>query len=59
MNMSALDWAVVALVMGFFVAIMLVANRFTKSVSDYLVAGRSAGRYMLTVSSGTEWIGRN
>ncbi len=57
MNMSAIDWAVVALVMGFFVTIMLVANRFTKSVSDYLVAGRSAGRYMLTVSSGTEWIG--
>jgi solute:Na+ symporter, SSS family len=57
MNMSGLDWAVVAGVMGFFVAIMLIANRFTRSVSDYLVAGRSAGRYMLTVSSGTEWIG--
>ena len=35
----------------------VIANRLTRSVSDYLVAGRSAGRYMLTMASGMEWIG--
>jgi SSS family solute:Na+ symporter len=57
MNMTLLDWTVTAAVLGIFVFVAMFANRMTKSVADYLVAGRGAGRYMLTVSSGTEWIG--
>ena len=57
MNMTPLDWTVTAAVLGLFVFVAVLANRMTRSVSDYLVAGRGAGRYMLTVSSGTEWIG--
>lgn len=57
MHMTSLDWIVVACVLGLFVAVAMFANSMTKSVADYLVAGRGAGRYMLTVSSGTEWIG--
>lgn len=57
MNMTSLDWSVTAVVLGIFIFVAVLANRLTKSVSDYLVAGRGAGRYMLTVSSGTEWIG--
>ncbi|MBN8460072.1 MAG: hypothetical protein J0M04_19770 [Verrucomicrobia bacterium] len=57
MNMHQLDWIVVAAVMAVFITMAALANRLTKSVSDYLVAGRCAGRYMLTVASGMEWIG--
>jgi solute:Na+ symporter, SSS family len=57
MHMTGIDWAVVAGVMALFVTMAAIANLLTKSVSDYLVAGRSAGRYMLTIASGMEWIG--
>lgn len=55
--MTRLDWLVVAAAMGLFLSMAYLANRLSKSVSDYLVAGRCAGRYMLTVAAGTEWIG--
>ncbi len=57
MHMTWIDWAVVAGVMTLFAVMAIIANRLTKSVSDYLVAGRCAGRYMLTLASGMEWIG--
>ena len=57
MNMTPIDWTVVVGVLGLFVTMAVLANRLTKSVSDYLVAGRCAGRYMLTMASGMEWIG--
>jgi len=57
MRLNAIDWTVIAAVMGVFTLTAFAANRLTRSVSDYLVAGRSVGRYMLTISSGTEWIG--
>lgn len=57
MNMTGLDWLVVCSVMGLFITVAVLANRLTRSVSDYLVAGRCAGRYMLTMASGMEWIG--
>lgn len=57
MNMHSLDWIVVAAVLTLFVGMAVYANTLSKSVSDYLVAGRCAGRYMLTVASGMEWIG--
>ena len=56
MRLNAIDWTVIAAVMGVSTLTAFAANRLTKSVSDYLVAGRSVGR-MLTISSGTEWIG--
>jgi SSS family solute:Na+ symporter len=57
MNMTWVDWAVVGAVMALFTTMAVLANRLTRSVSDYLVAGRCAGRYMLTMASGMEWIG--
>jgi SSS family solute:Na+ symporter len=57
MHMTWIDWAVVAAVITLFTTMAVIANRLTRSVSDYLVAGRCAGRYMLTMASGMEWIG--
>lgn len=57
MHMTWIDWAVVVGVLTLFTTMAVIANRLTRSVSDYLVAGRCAGRYMLTMASGMEWIG--
>ncbi|MEI6390413.1 MAG: hypothetical protein WCT12_04835 [Verrucomicrobiota bacterium] len=57
MHMTLIDWAVVASVMTLFITMAVIGSRLTRSVSDYLVAGRCAGRYMLTMASGMEWIG--
>jgi SSS family solute:Na+ symporter len=57
LNMGGLDWFVIIAILGMFFSIAYFASRLSKSVSDFLVAGRCAGRYMLTVAAGTEWIG--
>ena len=49
--MQLLDWLVVG---GFILLLTIVSiytKRYTKSVSDFLVANRCAGRYLLTISS--------
>jgi SSS family solute:Na+ symporter len=38
-------------------AAAIYSNRFTKNISDFLAAGRSGGRYMVTMASGMVWIG--
>ena len=48
MNLSTVDWLIVAVVFTAITAMVFVSNRYTKSVADFLVSGRSAGRYLLT-----------
>ncbi len=52
MHLSHLDWGII---IGFILTLTCVAlwmRRFTRSVSDFLVADRCAGRYLLTLSEG-------
>jgi len=57
MNLSFLDWSIAALcIVVLFFGVRLSKN-FVKSVADFLSAGRSAGRYMITVSQGMAAIG--
>ncbi len=39
------------------VGMLFWCNRYSKSVADFLVAGRSTGRYMMTMAFGMVWIG--
>ena len=57
MNLSLIDWliAAVSLVALFFV--VRLSKKLVRSVADYLSAGRSAGRYMITVSQGIAFVG--
>lgn len=50
--MHALDWSIVFVFVSGLFAITLYTRRFIRSVADFLAAGRVAGRYLLTVSSG-------
>ncbi|MFO1522225.1 MAG: hypothetical protein U1G05_09345 [Kiritimatiellia bacterium] len=43
MHMTLIDWIVVAGVLGLFTGVAVLANRMTRSVADYLVAGRGPG----------------
>jgi hypothetical protein len=41
MNLTVLDWAVVAAVFLFIVGVVLSSKKLMRSVSDFLAAGRS------------------
>ena len=57
MQFTHLDWLIVGVMLAGLVVMALISNRHTKSVADYLAAGRAAGRYMMTMASGMVWIG--
>lgn len=57
MNLTLIDWliALISLIALFFV--VRLSKTLVQSVADYLSAGRSAGRYMITVSQGIAFVG--
>jgi SSS family solute:Na+ symporter len=55
--MSWIDWALVALAVSGIVIIGSATKRLMRSVADFLAAGRSAGRYLITLSYGVANIG--
>ncbi|MGD8781230.1 MAG: sodium:solute symporter [Ignavibacteria bacterium] len=57
MNLTLVDWliALLSIIALFFV--VRLSKKLVKSVADYLSAGRSAGRYMITVSQGIAFVG--
>lgn len=57
MHFGTLDWIIVLITLAFFVGMVVYSTRFSKSVADFLAAGRSGGRYMMTMASGMVWIG--
>ncbi|MDE3057780.1 MAG: sodium:solute symporter [Bacteroidota bacterium] len=57
MNLTFIDWLIAAACyLGLFFVVRL-SRKYVKSVADFLSAGRSAGRYMITVSQGMAAIG--
>ncbi|MBM3310937.1 MAG: sodium:solute symporter [Candidatus Aminicenantes bacterium] len=57
MNLTPLDWAIVAAVFLFIVASVLASKSLMRSVSDFLAAGRTGGRYLISLSQGTAALG--
>jgi len=56
-GMAPLDWAITAAVLAGIIALGLFTRRYMQSVADFLAAGRSAGRYLITLSYGVANIG--
>jgi len=56
-NMALLDWLILGVV--FFVMCwgVFIGRRRMKSVADFLAAGRTAGRYLISVSAGIAGLG--
>lgn len=57
MNLSVIDWLIIIVVVSALFLGAILSKRLVKSVVDYLSAGRSVGRYMLTVSHGMAYVG--
>ena len=57
MNLSFLDYAIVAASLSVVLAMAWYTQRFTRSVADFLSANRCAGRYLLTVASSAAGMG--
>ena len=57
MNLSFIDWLIVAIALGCMIYSVSMTKGLLKSVTDFLSAGRTAGRYVLSVSSGVAGLG--
>lgn len=57
MNLNALDWLIVALVLLVLGWVAWITRRLNRSVADFLAANRSAGRYLLTMAEGMAGLG--
>ena len=55
--MTILDWTLVAAMYLAIVGAVVATRGHMRGVADYLAAGRSAGRYLLTISSGIAGLG--
>ena len=52
-----LDWLIVVIPLAAIVFIGFFAEHYVRNVSDFLAAGRRAGRYLLAVADGTAGMG--
>ena len=57
MNLTALDWSIVGLLLIGLVAMLLYCQRYVRSTADFLAANRCAGRYILAIAQGIAGLG--
>jgi SSS family solute:Na+ symporter len=57
MGLTVLDWTIVVVSMAFLVGVVSMSRRYMRSVADFLSAGRTAGRYMISMSQGMSALG--
>jgi solute:Na+ symporter, SSS family len=55
--MQFLDWTILGVMYFGILATVVLTKRYMRGVTDYLAAGRSAGRYLLTLSAGIAGLG--
>jgi len=56
-NLSFIDWLIVLAALGGMIYSVSMTKGLMKSVTDFLSAGRTAGRYVLSISSGVAGLG--
>ncbi|UCG51780.1 MAG: sodium:solute symporter family protein [Candidatus Latescibacterota bacterium] len=57
MNMAVVDWLILVGALTFLVSGVFITRKYMQSVADFLVAGRTAGRYILSLSQGIAGLG--
>jgi SSS family solute:Na+ symporter len=57
LNLTWIDWGIVAAVFAFIIAVVVLSKPLMRSVSDFLAAGRTGGRYLISLSQGTASLG--
>jgi SSS family solute:Na+ symporter len=57
MNLAPLDWGIILVMLAVMAIPVIASRRLTRSVADFLAAGRTAGRYLLSISGGIAGFG--
>jgi SSS family solute:Na+ symporter len=57
MNLNLLDWSILVVTTGVMMGAILLVRSQMRSVADFLAAGRTAGRYLLSLSQGMAGLG--
>jgi solute:Na+ symporter, SSS family len=57
MTFGFIDWAIVLVVLGGMIFSVWASRKLMRSVADFLAAGRTAGRYLVSISSGIAGLG--
>ena len=57
MNLTWIDWGIVAAVFAFLLGVVIISKSLMRSVSDFLAAGRTGGRYLISLSQGMASLG--
>ncbi len=57
MGFGFLDWAIVIIILGLMIFSVWASRHLMRSVADFLAAGRTAGRYLVSISSGIAGLG--
>lgn len=57
MNMTWLDWLILAGLLAGLAAVLQRCRKFVRSSADFLAAGRLGGRYLLSISAGMSGVG--
>ncbi len=57
MNLSWIDWAIVLALLALLLAMVSLSKRLVQSVTDFLAAGRTGGRYLISMFQGTAALG--
>ena len=57
MNLSFIDWLIIIIVLSGMIYSVSFTRGLMRSVTDFLSAGRTAGRYLISVSQGAAGLG--
>ncbi len=55
--MTWIDWSIMGIMLAVIVTGVIISRRYMSSVADFLSAGRTAGRYLVSVSGGIAALG--
>ncbi|MFH1688973.1 MAG: sodium:solute symporter [Candidatus Eisenbacteria bacterium] len=55
--MAPVDWTILFVVLGVLVGGVLLSRGYMRSVADFLAAGRTAGRYLISMAAGIAGLG--
>jgi SSS family solute:Na+ symporter len=57
LNLTWIDWTIVLALLALMFGMVLISKRLVKSVTDFLAAGRTGGRYVISMFQGTAALG--
>jgi SSS family solute:Na+ symporter len=57
MNLTFLDWSIVAALLALMLGLVFLSKSLMKSVTDFLATGRTGGRYIISMFHGTAALG--